>query len=340
MKNRNTLIDIYKGILIILVVVRHVLQYSVADEGGILTNIIWGIQMPGFMLVSGYLSARIIDSFGNLAKRFMKSLYEYALPFFAWFFLVDVLLLNRFERKLAVAFKYLIYHVDGALWFLWCVFVLSIVFNFINFVLQSKKQRIVKVFVAFALCYTLMLCVAYYCGIKFLGLKYILYYSVFYGAGWGIKQTKNMWKNLYKKYASIIAFFAFLIFTAIVFNFDLYKSQDNISSIVLRCVAGFVGNYALLWVCKQYTPILHRMRIDKVGVYTLELYVTHVRFIGLISKNAEAVFFTISGLQSFFTSLFVTFLFTFIVVAILKSIPITNFIFYGKRNSNGNLRFI
>lgn len=30
---RNRTLDIYKGLLIILVVVRHVLQYSVTDEG-------------------------------------------------------------------------------------------------------------------------------------------------------------------------------------------------------------------------------------------------------------------------------------------------------------------
>lgn len=34
MNNRNRTLDIYKGILIVLVVLRHVLQYSVSDEGG------------------------------------------------------------------------------------------------------------------------------------------------------------------------------------------------------------------------------------------------------------------------------------------------------------------
>lgn len=31
---RNITLDVYKGILILLVVVRHVLQFSVSDEGG------------------------------------------------------------------------------------------------------------------------------------------------------------------------------------------------------------------------------------------------------------------------------------------------------------------
>lgn len=55
---RNVLLDEYKGMLIILVVIRHVLQYSVSDEGGILTNLIWAVQMPGFMFISGYFCAK------------------------------------------------------------------------------------------------------------------------------------------------------------------------------------------------------------------------------------------------------------------------------------------
>ena len=57
---RNITLDIYKGLLISLVVVRHVLQYSVVDEGGILTNIIWAVQMPGFMFISGYFAVKDI----------------------------------------------------------------------------------------------------------------------------------------------------------------------------------------------------------------------------------------------------------------------------------------
>lgn len=34
MKTRNKVLDIYKGVLITLVIVRHALQYSVSDEGG------------------------------------------------------------------------------------------------------------------------------------------------------------------------------------------------------------------------------------------------------------------------------------------------------------------
>ena len=93
-KTRSLTLDIYKGILIILVVLRHVLQYSVADEGGILTNFIWAVQMPGFMLVAGWFSARKIESLKLTVHRIILSTQYYALPFFSWYFFLNCLLLG------------------------------------------------------------------------------------------------------------------------------------------------------------------------------------------------------------------------------------------------------
>lgn len=96
---RNLTLDIYKGLLIVLVVLRHVLQYSVSDEGGILTNFIWAVQMPGFMLVAGYFAARKVDSWAEVGKRILLSAQHYALPFFSWFILVNCLLRGMVRRK-------------------------------------------------------------------------------------------------------------------------------------------------------------------------------------------------------------------------------------------------
>ena len=110
---RNRTLDVYKGILIVLVVLRHVLQYSVSDEGGILTNFIWAIQMPGFMLVAGYFSARNIDSIKSVGKRILLCAQHYALPFFSWFILKDVLLFRRFERNPITELEHLLVRIDG-----------------------------------------------------------------------------------------------------------------------------------------------------------------------------------------------------------------------------------
>ena len=117
-----------------MVVIRHVLQYSVTDEGGILTNIIWAIQMPGFMLVSGYFSGRNVENTHELSKRIAGSMQHYALPFLSWWFLVSVLLLGGFDRNVLTAANHIAFHVDSGMWFLWVVFILSIIANIYNYI--------------------------------------------------------------------------------------------------------------------------------------------------------------------------------------------------------------
>ena len=138
---RNLFLDAYKGILIVLVVIRHVLQNSVTDEGGILTNYIWAIQMPGFMIVAGFFSVKEVESFSKCIRRIQRSFIHYMLPFFAWFYLINVLLLGNFSRDFLQASKAIILRVDNGLWFLWVIFFLSAISNIANLIHSTLKGK-------------------------------------------------------------------------------------------------------------------------------------------------------------------------------------------------------
>lgn len=107
-----------------------------SDEGWVLTNLIWSVQMPGFMLVSGYFSARSITRMKDIAIRLSFLLQHYALPFFSWFVFIDVLLLGKQDRNLVFGSKHLMNHVDSGLWFVWVVFILSIIAILCNYTLH------------------------------------------------------------------------------------------------------------------------------------------------------------------------------------------------------------
>ena len=113
------------------------------DEGGILTNIIWAIQMPGFMLVSGYFSFRNVGNTNELSKRIIASMQHYALPFLSWWFLVNVLLLGGFNRDVLAAAEHITFHVDSGMWFLWAVFVLSILATICNYICSQNTAHLV-----------------------------------------------------------------------------------------------------------------------------------------------------------------------------------------------------
>lgn len=328
-KTRNKTLDIYKGLLIILVVLRHVLQYSVSDEGGVITNFIWAVQMPGFMLVAGYFAARRIEKIRAVGKRAILSAQRYALPFFSWFLLIEVLLLGNNNRNPITGLGKLLTHVDGGLWFLWVVFILSVIATLANFALSSCKNNVLKAGAVLVLCFGILLVIGKFAGINFLGIKYILYYAIFYGFGWLVKWTENWWKRWWPRISDMMTFLSLAVFLAIVFNFDLYHTGDGIISIAMRGIAGFTGNAVILAVCGKYESILSRIKLDWLGMYTLEIYVTHMCVNNLMKMGQE--FFTATGFGNFICSLVLTVMFTTIIIATFKTIPAADFIFYGKR---------
>ena len=326
---RNLTLDIYKGILIVLVFLRHVLQYSVSDEGGILTNFIWAVQMPGFMLVAGYFAARKEATWSAVSKRILFSAQHYALPFFSWFILINCFLRGGYDRNPITAVSTLLTHVDGGLWFLWVIFILCSVITLANYTLTSGKSKILKTAAVLIICFGLLAGLGIAFGINFLGIKYILYYAVFYGFGWLMRWTENWWKNWWPKVSNIFVALALIVFLAIVYNYDLYHAPDTIIGIALRCLAGFAGNLVLLWCCGKYEGQLANMNFGWIGMYTLEVYVTHMYVNNLMEMSGD--FFTTTGFGNFVASLILTVFFTVIIIAVFKSIPIIDFVLYGKK---------
>ena len=332
---RNIVLDCYKGVLIALVVLGHIFEYSVSDwNHNILQNIIWAVQMPGFMLVSGYFSFRKVENGKKLMAGYRKSVERYLLPFLAWFVLIRVLLLGEYERRVLNGLSSLAWRVDGGLWFIWVVFVLSLIIGLCNLT-RGKANGVVKqlvpVAVTFGGSYGILLIFAKLTSVNFLGIKFILYYGLFYGLGWFIRWTQSFWEKQKTVFYDTVAFICICAFAAITFNVNLYLIDDNIVGFILRFIAGVTGNYVLYYVVKKLIPQLQKIKMDWIGMYTLEIYVTHMYTNHLFSKVANDAFFTVPGFTTFTVSLICTVVLTGIVIVVLKSIPATNFLFYGKQ---------
>ena len=99
--------------LIVLVVLGHIFEYSVLDwNHNILQNLIWAVQMPGFMLVSGYFSFREVKNRKTLMVSYRKSMERYLLPFLTWFVFVSVLLLGEYDHNVLQGLSSLVWSVD------------------------------------------------------------------------------------------------------------------------------------------------------------------------------------------------------------------------------------
>lgn len=122
--NRIFYLDSLKGILIILVIVGHVIQYghglNYDYNNDLVFRFIYSFHMPLFFFISGLLANRGCYNSGLIAKRAQQLLILFVVwAFMGLFCGVDSL--NECVHK--------ILYPDCGLWFLYNLFVYSAIFN-------------------------------------------------------------------------------------------------------------------------------------------------------------------------------------------------------------------
>ena len=332
---RSTLIDNCKGILIILVVIRHVLQYSVSDEGGLLTNIIWAIQMPGFMMISGYFSKKDIRTREQIFDCLKKYTLHYLIPFFSWWFIVSTIMLGRNNRNIIRSVSELFERVDRGMWFLWVLFILSIIFTFANYFMnkQKKSSKAIGLVGIGMVFFAVIVFIVRKMGVNAFGIKLIIFYFGYFFIGWLFGSYRE--KNIYvvsNKMSKIISCISLGCFIYITFNYNLYTSGGLIS-VIIRYFAALSGMIILLCICQKYEEMLCNFKISTLGKYTLEIYVTHMYVNNLFLDTNGGVLFSLNGFFTFLASLFCTVVFSVLIIIVIKSVPIADFLMFGKCDS-------
>lgn len=336
---RNSTIDSFRGVLILLVIIRHALQFSVEDEGSLFTNIIWAIQMPGFFCLSGYLAYHTNKPKGFSVKALWEKALRYLIPFVSWLVFIDVLLVGE-EKNLLQRISYLIYHMDTGLWFLWTLFIISILGLSLETIRQRKFKTISECIVmgTVVVLYMLIFALVGKAGgtFAFLGVKYILFYCIYFLLGYFYHYVNNKRSLLSPKSLSIVSTISLIAYFAIVFNYDLYRSDDNSLSILMRLIAGVCGTIALLFIVSHYDGQLRQGKINRIGIYSLELYVTHIHVCHLLNHHKAATLFSMEGFLTFIVSLFLTMILTALLIKIIKAFPVLDTVFYGNTKQISN----
>lgn len=145
-QTRNMYLDIVKGVIIVLVVMGHSIQYGngyvYLDGENFYDNsvfkFIYSFHMPIFMLVSGYLFNNSIEKYAPL-HLFMKKMRMLIIP---------ILLFGLLDRRMGILMLHLLrgnvnildfireylsfVFVDYYLWFLWSVFLNSMIIQIVH----------------------------------------------------------------------------------------------------------------------------------------------------------------------------------------------------------------
>ncbi len=143
-KNRNQTVDFLKGIAILLVVLGHTMGGVAADAyNSFLFNVVWTLQMPLFMLISGYILkySKPIENARGLWQFFYKKSLAYLFPWAVWTFLIRGCIWGQTEF---FNLKYLLFNMDAGYWFLfslWTIVVLcGLARYFADKIVKSDKK--------------------------------------------------------------------------------------------------------------------------------------------------------------------------------------------------------
>lgn len=142
-KQRLYYLDALKGVLIILVILGHSIQFQIKDyQHDVLFRVIYSFHMPLFFLISGFLAHKgKYDGF-LVKKRFVQCI----IPFVSWAFLSPIFESGVFDIERTI--KVLTYP-DNGLWLLYNLFFYCLVFNLSE---RLSNQKFKQEYVLLTIC--------------------------------------------------------------------------------------------------------------------------------------------------------------------------------------------
>lgn len=256
-KERNQFVDIMRGIAMLLVVLGHTMTGCTVDsQKSFLFNIIWSLQMPLFILISGYVTkySRTISDGKGLWKYVKRRTGAYMLPWAVWSFLVRGII---FGEKGFLNVKHLLWNMDSGYWFLATIWTISMIFGIASFIAERvNKENLLKKQILLLGCYlagmVLLVGIGAVLGLSFFAIKLTLYYMPFYYAGFLYGQFDDRMKesDTGKKMIDSVVAICFAVWLFVILRISLYEMSDGGLAIIMRVATSLAGCIAVCGLCK------------------------------------------------------------------------------------------
>lgn len=341
MKKRNECVDLLRGIAMVMVVFGHTMGGCTAEaEESLVYNIIWSLQMPLFMIISGFVTQYSkIPTTGPALFAFVKRrTVLYILPWITWTFLVRALLLKQYSF---FDLKYLFWNMDSGYWFLISLWTITIIFGVAQFIAykvykgNSKSVQSIAVATVFLMGGGIALSIiALRLGISFMTIKLTLYYMPFFILGYIFSRLQNEILGL--KYSNVIHVAIVLLFSivyiVIITKHNLYTMSDSIHNIVLRLIASGVGCMILCWSVAQVKIFPSQIKgLSWIGKHTMDIYLCHYLFLSMVKLDTPPQFGSFEGVGLCIVNFSVTMLATIAVTQLARKNAFIKFCLFGER---------
>ena len=342
MRVRDKQLDAVKGFAIIIVMLGHCIGRNNMNDPYI-NDAIKAIQMPLFMMVSGYglgMGKREILDIKDFLKQQKKRVVSYLLPFFSWVFVVSLFrpfdtIQNPFVESYKVLFK-----IDSGLWFLMTLFLIQFFATLVTLLANvcvfhwKKSNRGVHHLLIF-LCGIGIVYVLFVLwgrtGSTFLGPSFAVQYMPFYVIGYVASHyIKEIFPQKGKKLLWVLWGVSLVAFWELVVGFDL-QSKNNSMELLTQMTASLLGSFVCFYGV-YHIPIKRKYGLAFIGLYTLEIYALHFRFVDLLGfKNLGLQVYTLEGMGVILITFLVMSVMSGIIIYFVKKVWFLDLILFGKQ---------
>lgn len=340
---RNDFVDIMRGLAMLLVVLGHTMTgCTTGSEDSFLFNVIWSLQMPLFILISGYVTrySRPIDNGIGLLKFIARKSLAYLVPWLVWSFVVRGVLLGQTSF---LNISWLLWHMDSGYWFLATIWTISMVFGICAYLSDiigkgSKIKSVVLLLVLCVFCMALLFGIGALVGFSFFAIKLTLYYMPFYFAGHLYGQFRDSFISRDSgktviRFITVVCLFAWLY---VLLRYKLYHLNDSGVSVALRAVTSLAG---CITVCSVGKGLFETSRLNLIkrvfqwcGVHSLEIYLVHCLLLIPLKLTTIVEASSVSGVGLIFTNFLITIsLSAFVVFALTSNKPLKVILFGYKK---------
>lgn len=340
MKQRNNSIDAVKGIAIVLVMIGHVFVHNHMEDAYVY-DFIKAVQMPLFMIISGYLcgQGKKIEDFKMYGAVIGKRMISYLLPVFTWLTIMHL-------GNLPEAYCTIFFQLDYGLWFLAVLFILTFfVYTAQLFASVWKEKKPILSEIIFWIVYgvfCVILMIQILLGNTFLSPYLVIIYVPFYMMGyvvgnygkkflcWGTREPEKLdCKN--SKVVQIGIAAITVIFLCLVVTRNL-NSMETKFDILIQMIASVLGSIVIIYGTLWWKDGKIKNIFAKLGGYTLEIYVIHYHFANMLNfHNQQYDFYTLKGLCFVAASFVAMSAVTFVFIWLMKKIRILDLLFFGKK---------
>ncbi len=309
-QERNNTVDVIRGLAILMVVLGHTMSGCTQNsQASLLHNVIWTLQMPIFMLISGYVSrySKPLLSVKDFGRYLVKKTISYLIPWTVWTFIIRGVI---WRQTSYLDLKFVLYNMDSGYWFLFSLWTIVVIYglsSFISEMLCKKRGRNIKL-TAFTVSYILGMAiltgVGLFMGFSFLCIKLTLYYMPFYYIGYlyGRLEYDFLRMKHGKAVCDIAVAISFVLWTVLIKQYNFYTIGDDVYGIALRATASMLGCVAVCGLVSKFKPENSNYWdfggwLRNIGTHSMEIYLMHYLFLSIVKAKDTPQFNSPEGIM-------------------------------------------